>query len=299
MYARPRSRGKLNSMPAVSICLPTYEPSPDHLGEAIKSVLAQSHTNWELIIHDDASKVHVHEIVEPYLTDPRITFHRSNQRLRIGGNWNATMRRSSAPLIAFIFQDDVWHPDYLKRSVEVLDREADVGFTAADHAYRIEGSTAAAATGIYTEVADLRKTTMVDGRIDRGKFLRSWIERGLRPNLIGEPSFVVLRRSLMERVGLFREDMKQGLDAEYWARCLLQSDGWWIAGNCGEFRVHPAAATAQNEESGAGGADRLRTFRSLIKLLPRGKMKTLAKHVRRREFLTMGKKWLRKRLRRV
>ncbi|MSR86785.1 glycosyltransferase [Candidatus Peribacteria bacterium] len=278
-------------MPIVSVCLPTYEPDPAYLKAAIESVLAQTFTDWELIIHDDASKKDVIEVVRPFLSDPRIRFHRSDVRLRIGGNWNACAWMGSAPFVAYMFQDDLWHPDYLQRSLEVLQREQDVGFTAADHTYLIEGSTAASSTGIYGEVDALRKSQMTEGRIHREAFLTAWIERGLRPNLIGEPSFVVLRRSLMEEVGPFLEDMKQGLDAEYWVRCLLRTDGWWLAGSLGEFRVHAAAATAKNEESGAGKADRLRIFRSLAKALPPGPMKTLAKRKLRWEFLGMMAKF--------
>ncbi len=278
-------------MSAVSVLIPTYEPKPDHLKAAIDSVLAQTFSDWELIIHDDASKSDVEAILRPFLKDSRIRFFRSPKNLGIGGNWNATMKKGSGHYVAYIFQDDLWHSDYLKRALEILEREPDVGFTAANHAYRMEGHTAGMNTGIYKEVTDLRDSVMKNGRIHRENFLKAWIERGLRPNLIGEPSFVVLRREVMEEAGPFLEDMKQGLDAEYWIRCLLRADGWWIAESLGEFRVHPSATTARNEESGAGRTDRLRTFRILINGLPHGPMKTLAKKVRRREFVKMVKKF--------
>ena len=283
-------------MPAVTICIPTYEPQPAHLRAAMDSVLAQTFTDWELIVHDDASRSNVEAIVKPFLTDPRIHFYLSPTNLGIGGNWNATMKKGSASFVAYIFQDDLWHPDYLRQSMDVLQREPDVGFTAANHTYLMEGRTPGMSIGIYGEVTDLRNTQMKEGRLHHEEFLSSWITRGLRPNLIGEPSFVVLRRALMERVGPFLEDMKQGLDAEYWIRCLLVADGYWIAQNLGEFRVHPKAATAQNEESGAGSTDRLRIFQSLVKALPPGPMKTLAKKVLRREMWGMMKKFVRRKI---
>ena len=283
-------------MPSVSILLPTYDPQPAHLRAAIASVLAQTFTDWELIIHDDASKFNVEEMVRPFLTDSRMHFFRSPKNLGIGGNWNATMRKSTAQMIAYMFQDDLWHPSYLQKSVGILQREPDIGFTAANHVYRIEGVTAAASTGIYREVETARNTVMAEGRIHRQAFLRRWVGMGLRPNLIGEPSFVVLRLPLIQRVGPFREDMEQGLDAEYWVRCLLTSDGWWIAENLGEFRVHAGAATAKNQESGAGTTDRLQIFSMLITALPPGPMKKLARKIRRREILKMGWKWIRRKL---
>lgn len=279
-------------MPRVTICLPTYNPQLEHLRAAIGSVLAQTFSDWELCIHDDASTTDVHAIITPFLKDKRIRFARSSKRLGIGGNWNAAAKMGTAPYVAYLFQDDLWDTRYLERGVKVLEEFPDAGFVAMQHGYLMDGQTNAAATGIYDEVKRKRAETFREGIIRREHFLHHWIGMGLRPNLIGEPSFVMLKRSLMEQVGSFREDMRQGLDAEYWMRCLLKTDGYWIADSMGEFRVHPAAATARNEDNGAGMADRLRMFRSLIKMLPAGHEKSHAKRVFRRELLGMGKKAL-------
>ncbi|NOS67843.1 MAG: glycosyltransferase [Candidatus Peribacteraceae bacterium] len=283
-------------MPLVSVCLPTYEPKPEHLQAAISSVLDQTFSDWELIINDESPNADVQKIVEPFLNDQRVKFFKNEKRLGIGGNWNATIRKSTAPMISYMFQDDLWYPQYLEKMTGVLDREKDIGFVATNHLYRIEGTTASASTGIYKEVELLRNAVMKNGRIHRHEFLRHWVQRGLRPNLIGEPSFVVLRVSLMQRIGPFLEDMKQGLDAEYWVRALLESDGWWIAENLGEFRVHASGTTAKNEESGAGRMDRLRTLKILAEALPPGPMKKLTKSVFRREIIKMGWKWLKRKL---
>ena len=289
-------------MPAVTICIPTYQPKPEHLKAALDSLLAQTFTDWELVIHDDASKVDVEAMVKPYLSDARVRFFRSPTNLGIGGNWNASMQKGLAPVVAYLFQDDLWNPEYLKRCMAVFDSEPTVGFTAANHAYRIEGAMSPVstgtvarerrATGIYKEVSDLRAAEMKTGRLERDGFLRMWIERGLRPNLLGEPSFVMLRRELMQKVGPFNETMRQGLDAEYWVRCLLHADCYWIADNLGDFRVHPSATTARNEESGTGRTDRLKTFNILIRAMPAGPMKGFAKSVRRRELWKMIKRFL-------
>jgi hypothetical protein len=94
------------------------------------------------------------------------------------------------------------------------------------------------------------------------------MEKGLRPNFIGEPSFVMLRRSLMESVGKFREDMPQGLDTEYWLRCLLRADWYFERTSLGMFRVHGQAASARNDREGLGLYDRLGFYDTLLHLLP-------------------------------
>ncbi|MBI2636190.1 glycosyltransferase [Candidatus Peregrinibacteria bacterium] len=283
-------------MPAVSVCIPTYEPNPDHLAAAIESVFAQTFADWELIVRDDASETDVRGVVRPFLGDARVKFLRNDKRIGIGGNWNACARPAEGEFIAYLFQDDLWNPKYLERSVNILTDNPDIGFTAAQHSYRIEGATAAVSAGIYKEVDDARAGAMKEGRIAREDFLRMWIGRGLRPNLIGEPSFVVLRRSTIERAGPFLENMKQGLDSEYWMRCLLGGDAWWIVENSGEFRVHPSSATERNDEQCAGKRDRLRMFRILINALPSGEMKMLAKRALRRTFFGMAWKFVKRRL---
>jgi hypothetical protein len=72
----------------------------------------------------------------------------------------------------------------------------------------------------------------------------------------------------MQKAGPFLEDMPQFLDTEYWLRLLTVSD-WMNQADkeYGAFRVHPSAASAVNQETGAGLFDRLRCFERLISRL--------------------------------
>ncbi len=252
---------------SVSILIPTYQPNTAFLREAVQSVLAQTHTNWQLLIHDDASDVDVMDGIAPFLLDPRIRAERNIIRLGIGGNWNACLQQASGDYVAFLFQDDVWHPEYLKEAVAALEREPRVGLVASFHAYQTDGSAEAATflkTAGFDAVQETRRHAMQPGQCDGRVFLKMWTGRGLHPNLIGEPSFVVLRKSVVDKVGFFREDMPQGLDLEYWTRALLASDLFTITRESGFFRVHPSAASMQNDQTGAGLTDRLRCIESLM-----------------------------------
>lgn len=275
----------------VSVLVPCCEPNPAHLRSALDSLLAQTFSRWTAFIRDDASGADVRTIVEPYLRDSRFTVVRGDRRLGIGGNWNACLRRTlevstsdaaedpaRAPCLQFLFQDDLWEPTYLERCVEVLDRHPEVGFVAANHAYVCESG---GEPEPYDEVLAAR-AALAPGLQRREEFLRSWLEAGLRPNVIGEPSFVMLRRSLVERVGFFDDAMPQGLDFEYWIRCLLHADWWWIPEALGTFRVHSAAASARNRRGLRGAFDRLRCFRMLLRELPPGDLRQAAKRGRRR-----------------
>jgi glycosyltransferase involved in cell wall biosynthesis len=56
---------------SVSIIMPCFNVA-SFIGEAIESIIAQSHTDWELIIIDDASTDETKQIINSY-TDKRIT----------------------------------------------------------------------------------------------------------------------------------------------------------------------------------------------------------------------------------
>lgn len=284
------------SKPHVSILMPTYNPQAIHLRAAIDSILHQSYPHWSLLIHDDASDTDVRSLVEPYAQDTRITFVRSDRRLGIGGNWNACLRATSGDLIQFLFQDDLWYRDYLEANVNVFLEDASVGLAVSDHAYRAESEEserflAEAELGL---IAMQRRKRLPTSAASGKDFLLWWIGQGLRPNIIGEPSFVMLRRSLTDAVGTFREDMPQTLDLEYWMRALLRTDFRFIPKELGMFRIHTAGASMRNEASGEGLGDRLRCYETLLRLLPKGTDRMLAEKALEKHLASWRRKFFRR-----
>lgn len=174
--------------------------------------------------------------------------------------------RQSSEYVAFLFHDDLWEPAYLEQMIGALDQHPSAGFAAANHTYIKEGNVPAAP--FYDELRDFVQKHLQPGLHNHREFLRWWLERGLRPNVIGEPSFVVLRRSLMEQVGPFNTSMVQFLDSEYWARCLLTADFVYVPQELGKFRVHPAGMSAVNEGIGRGVFERFQTLQTVVAGLP-------------------------------
>lgn len=263
-------------MPLIDIFVPTYEPKPAHLCAAIDSILKQTEQRFSVIIHDDGSpRTDVEAIVKPYLSDPRIRFVKGAHR-GIGGNWNASVRLGTAPYMQFLFQDDTWEPDYLKSCLEVLENDADVGFVAAAHRYDDGQGNPVPADSSYAAV-HAERALLGGGRHNGRKFLRAWAEHGLHPNLIGEPSFVLMRRSVAERAGPFREDLTQLLDAEYWGRMLLLADWYFLPQSLGMFRVHAAGASAVHEKHGEGLFERLTVLGEILPRLTPEERRPLAR----------------------
>lgn len=261
----------------VSVLIPTYNADPAMLRETLDSLLAQTYEGWTALIHDDSSTSDVQVTLAPYLADKRFTFKKNPERLGIGGNWNACIRESEGEFVAFLFQDDLWAPDYLKDAIGVLEGHPTVGFVSMEHRYKIEGVDALAP--LYEGVDAFRKRELSPGFHAGPALLRRWVEMELTPNLIGEPSFVVIRREALEKMGGFLKDMPQFLDVEYWTRLLLGYDWYWKCGQYGAFRVHANGASAMNQAVGQGLFDRLRCFGLLIDELS-GEDKHLAEQAR-------------------
>jgi hypothetical protein len=111
-------------MPAVSVILPTYERR-DVVGDAINSVLAQSFSDFELIVVDDGSTDGTGESLQRL--DPRVRYvWQANAGVAAARNRGLELAR--APIAAFIDSDDVWLPDHLAVVVEMLMRAPEAVF---------------------------------------------------------------------------------------------------------------------------------------------------------------------------
>lgn len=116
-------------MPAtlVSVIIPTYNGA-HFLGRAIQSVLNQTYSTFELIIVDDKSPDNTAEVVKRF-DDPRLKYirHEVNQGAATA---RGTGRHSSfGEIIAFLDQDDAFHPEKLEEHVAFLNDHPDIGFT--------------------------------------------------------------------------------------------------------------------------------------------------------------------------
>lgn len=99
-------------MASVSIVIPTYE-RVQLLREALDSALAQTFTDVEILIGDNSDSDDTERMLAEHYHDPRIHYQHNRPGLGAIGNWLDLVRRSTAPLIGTLHDDDVWEPDYL------------------------------------------------------------------------------------------------------------------------------------------------------------------------------------------
>ena len=105
----------------VSIITPTWNCAP-FICETIKSVLAQTYQNWELIISDDCSTDNTYKVVEPYLAmDSRIKYICNDHNSGAAVTRNNALRVAKGHWIAFLDSDDLWLPEKLEHQVRFME----------------------------------------------------------------------------------------------------------------------------------------------------------------------------------
>lgn len=117
-------------MDLVSIIMPTYNCGR-FIAESINSVLAQTYTNWELLIVDDCSADNTAEVVASF-KDPRIHYQRNERNSGAAVTRNTALRLVKGKYIAFLDSDDLWLPEKLERQIAFMEK---MGYAFTYHEY--------------------------------------------------------------------------------------------------------------------------------------------------------------------
>lgn len=114
----------------ISIITPTYNCG-EFIARTIRSVLAQTHSNWEMIIVDDRSNDNTAEVVASF-DDHRIKYHVLERNSGAAIARNVALQKARGRWIAFLDSDDLWLPEKLERQLKFM-RDNDYAFSY--HAY--------------------------------------------------------------------------------------------------------------------------------------------------------------------
>lgn len=189
--------------PGVSVVLPVYN-GQKYLRKSIDSVLQQSFANFEFIIWNDQSSDDSAEIIASY-SDRRVKKFVNAHNRGLFPTLNLAIAEVQAPLIRLWSQDDIMKPDCLEKELTFI------------HRYETAGMSYC----LY-DVID-----------EKGNLIRPAPDH-LTPDLVspalaaqimfyhgsitGNIANVMLRKSTIEAVGNFREDMQIAGDFEMWVR---------------------------------------------------------------------------------
>ena len=105
----------------VSVIMPSWNTA-GFIAESIRSVIAQTYPDWELIIVDDCSTDNTDDVVKPFLSDPRIRYFKNRKNCGAALTRNKALRKARGEWIAFLDSDDLWTPDKLKTQIRFMKR---------------------------------------------------------------------------------------------------------------------------------------------------------------------------------
>ena len=107
----------------VSIVMPSYNTA-EYIADSVKSVLAQTYTNWELLIVDDCSADQTDEVVMPFLSDSRIRYLKNDRNSGAAVSRNRALREAKGKWIAFLDSDDLWNPQKLEKQIQFMEENS-------------------------------------------------------------------------------------------------------------------------------------------------------------------------------
>jgi len=128
-FVLPILKIEIMDNPLVSVVI-IFLNAGHFLEDAIKSVLGQSHRNWELLLVDDGSTDVSTQIAKRYAQNSqyRICYlqHPNHENLGMSASRNLGARQGSGEYISFLDADDVWLPENLENQIEILQRYPNV-----------------------------------------------------------------------------------------------------------------------------------------------------------------------------
>ena len=120
----------------VSVIMPSYN-AEKYIEAAIKSVQAQTYTNWELIIVDDCSTDKTVDIIRSF-KDTRIRLYVKKKNSGAAESRNKALRETKGKWIAFLDSDDIWHSEKIGRQLAFM-KQNGYAFTFTDYRIQLNG----------------------------------------------------------------------------------------------------------------------------------------------------------------
>lgn len=108
----------------ISIIIPTYNRA-NLIEDTLKSVISQTHKDWEIIVVDDGSTDNTAEVIKPFLENPRIKYAYRPKERKGGGNAarNYGYELSRGKYVKWLDSDDLLLPDCLEKQFLAIEQD--------------------------------------------------------------------------------------------------------------------------------------------------------------------------------
>ncbi|MEX0996458.1 MAG: glycosyltransferase family A protein [Flavobacteriaceae bacterium] len=192
-------------MPKFSVVIAVYNKE-QHIGKTVESVLAQTFTDFEIIIVNDGSTDGSEAIIKSF-NDKRIHYYKQENQGAAAGR-NAAIKKATGPFIALLDADDFWEPKYLEVIKNTLEKYPN------EHVF-------ATAVAIETRGKTIKSTYSL-GNLEPGMtYIVDYFEAS-SINTILTSSSTVLQKSVFDKIGFYDSSIKSGQDTDLWIRIGLK-----------------------------------------------------------------------------
>ena len=226
--------------PLVSAVIATYNMAK-YLPLAIRSVLAQTYENIELLIVDDGSTDDTMKVVEPFLDDSRIKYRFQKNQGQAAAK-NRGIFESTGEYIAFLDADDMWFPEKLDLQLPSFSQSETLGIVYARLLCIDEAG---------NEIINLKDNyTLLRGRITGPLLIHNFIRFGT----------TVVRRECFDRLGGFKEHIRMGIDYDLWLRFSTQYEFDYIDHPLLYYRIWPGQMSNNSMKRYLSGIEIMKCF---------------------------------------
>ena len=240
--------------PTVSVMLPTYQPGR-YLIDALRSVMQQDlgPAEMQIAVVDDASPtVDVAALVAEAAPGGRVEVHRMASNRGLAGNWNQCVRMARGGIVHVLHQDDLVRDGFYRRLLPAFSTSPDVGMA-------------------FCRLQFIDENDRVTGRTHRERWragiLRDWLTKIAEWQRI-QCASVLVRRSVYEDLGGYRDDLCFALDWEMWVRVAARHATWYEPQMLACYRRHSGSETSRLRNAGRVGRDILETIDTFANHLP-------------------------------
>jgi len=184
----------------ISVVIPAYQAAAT-IKDAISSVLAQTFTDYEILVVDDGSRDGTSSLVASF-RDDRVRLLAYSTNKGAAAARNTGIQAARAELIAFLDADDLWLPEKLARQVDLMDGHPEYGGCVTGFRYETE-------EGISLEIT--RKPA-------------SWIREFSKGCAVAPGTTLMVRHMCYDSVGYYDEAMPRHEDFDWLLRFVQKYD---------------------------------------------------------------------------
>lgn len=188
---------------AISVVIPAFNAGR-FIRRTIDSVLAQTYSDYEIIVVDDGSTDNTGEVVKSYGSKVRYIYQ---ENAGDGPARNTGIAAANGEWIAFLDHDDEWLAQRLEKQIELLKRNHELRWCGANFYKR---------SGNLKRLANNRR--LMEKALEGQNYFPDFFEAVYKYGTDFKTSTMILHREIFERSGMFEAGWLRSADLDMWLR---------------------------------------------------------------------------------